>query len=80
MKLKVLFLVSVLVQNNTFISYNIPLLCVVTKSSLIYTFDINIIKALMMLLIFVNQQNNSSEQFIYLSRTVVSATELTNHL
>ena len=49
-------------------------------SSLIYTIDKNIIKVLMMLLVFVNQQNNSHQQFIYMNRTVVSATELTNDL
>ena len=41
---------------NTFISNKIPLSCVLTMSSLIYTFDINIIKSSIMLLIFVNQQ------------------------
>ena len=41
---------------NTFISNKIPLSCDLTMSSLIYTFDINIIKTSIMLLIFVNQQ------------------------
>ena len=80
LKLKVLRLVSVIVPNTTFISYNIPLPCVVTMLSLIYTFEINIIKALMMLLVFGNQQNNSNQQFIYMNPTVMSATELTNDL
>ena len=37
-------------------------------------------KALMILLVFVNQQNNSNQQFIYMNLIVVSATELTNDL
>ena len=36
-----------------------------------YTFDINIIKALMMPLVFVNQENNSNKQFLYMNLTVL---------
>ena len=46
-------------------------------SSLIFTFNMKILKALMLLLVFVNQQNNSNQQFIYINLTVVSTTELT---
>ena len=44
-KTKRLSVVSVMVPNNISIIYNIPLPCIVTMSSLINTFDTNILKA-----------------------------------
>ena len=77
----VLRFVSVIVPNNTFISSNTPFPGAVTMPSLINTFDVNILKAFGNdALVFVNQQSNSNQQFIYMNLTDVSATELTNNL
>ena len=76
-KLYIFSSVSVIVPNNTFISYNIPLPCVVTTPPLINTVDMHLV---MMPSVFVDQQNNSNLQVIYMNFTVVSARELTNDL